>query len=189
MKNRIVTFTLIMMTFQGCTQTNQENSQKVETSETNNSLANTNDLKASELKNDNPLYSLLGKDVFGKEVFEFTSTLGIYESETMKSTIHLQYFDAGVEIVYNADDHKISSIFLLGPNYSNWYEPYTGELPYEFNWNTTKSEVESIIGNAKETKLMSEIYYQYEHHKIEILYFKGSENPKIQSIQIRNFEE
>lgn len=53
----------------------------------------------------------------------------------------------------------------------------------------TKNEIESIIGYGKERQLMSDVYYQYKHHKIEIEYFKDSENPKMKSIQIRNFEE
>lgn len=183
MKNRILTFILTLIVFQGYSQVNQENYQTEDKLETGMVL------RAFEYKTSNPLYYLLGKDVFGKEAFEFTSTLGIYESETTQNSTHLQYFDSGVEIVYNTADNKISSIFLLAPNNGYGYEPYTGELPYEFNWNTTKSEVKNVIGNAKERQLMSDVYYQYKVHKIEIFYFKDSENPKIQSIQIRNFEE
>lgn len=171
------------MVFQGYSQVDRGNGQTGDRTETDFVL------RAFELKTSNPLYYLLGKDVFGKEAIEFTGSLGISEKESTQSYIHLQYFDSGVEIVYNADNNKISSIFLLAPNYGNGYKPYTGELPYEFNWNTTKSEVESTIGYGKERQPMHDVYYRYEHHKIEILYFKDSEDPKIQSIQIRNFEE
>lgn len=146
-------------------------------------------LRAFELKKSNPLYNLLGKDVFGKEVVDFTSSLGTSETESFRDIRHLQYFASGVEIVYNVKDEKIASIFLHAPNYNNWYDPYSGELPYGFNWSMTKSDVENLIGYGEERQLMSDVYYQYKHHKIEIKYFKGSENPKMKSIQIRNFEE
>lgn len=183
MKNRILTFTFIMTVLSACSQNNQKNSPIVDTPKSDI------ELKTFDLKKSNPLYYLLGKDVFGKEAFEFTSSLGISETESTQSNIHLQYFTSGVEIVYDVSDKKITSIFLLAPNADNWYEPYTGKLPYGFNWNMPKNEIESTIGYGKERQLMSDVYYQYKHHKIEIEYFKGSENPKMKSIQIRNFEE
>lgn len=178
MKNRILTFTLILTVFQGFA---QEEPTFSDTSEVI--------LRAFEIKKSNPLYYLLGKKVFGKEAFDFTSSLGVSETEFFHDIRHLQYFASGVEIVYDVKDEKIASIFLLAPNSDNWYKPYAGELPYGFNWNMTKSEVESIIGYGTECHLMSDVFYQYKHHKIEIDYFKGSENPKMKSIQIRNFEE
>lgn len=183
MKNRILTFTLILTVFQGYSQVDQENHQTAGRSETNV------ELRAFEIEKSNPLYYLIGKEVFGKEAFDFTSSLGISETESFRDIRHLQYFASGVEIVYLENDKKITSIFLLAPNYSNWYEPYTNKLPYGLNWNMTKSEVESIIGYGTERQLMSDIFYQYKHHKIEIAYFKDSEDPKMQSIQIRNFEK
>lgn len=183
MKNRILTFAFIMIVLSACSEANPKNSPIVDIPKPDT------ELKAFEIEKSNPLYYLLGKDVFGKEAFEFTSSLGISETESTQSNIHLQYFASGVEIVYNANDEKITAIFLLAPSYSNWQEPYTGKLPYGFNWNMTKSDVENIIGNGEERQLMSDVYYQYKHHKIEIEYFKGSENPKMKSIQIRNFEE
>lgn len=183
MKNRILTFTFIMTVLSACSQTNQKDLPIVDASKQDS------EQKAFEIEKSNPLYNLLGKDVFGKEAFEFTSSLGISETESTQSNIHLQYFASGVEIVYDVSDKKITSIFLLAPNADNWYEPYTGKLPYGSNWNMTKNEIESIIGYGKERQLMSDVYYQYKHHKIEIEYFKGSENPKMKSIQIRNFEE
>lgn len=183
MKNRILTFTFIMTVLSSCSQANQKDSPIVDASKQDT------EQKAFEIEKSNPLYNLLGKDVFGKEAFEFTSSLGISETESMQSNIHLQYFASGVEIVYNSNDEKITAIFLLAPNYSNWYEPYAEKLPNGFNWNMTKSDVENIIGYGEERQLMSDVYYQYKHHKIEIEYFKGSENPKMKSIQIRNFEK
>lgn len=196
MKKRILIFTLILIATQGFSQVkttsnNPEYLPATDTSKTNKSLekVSTSELRAFEIKTSNPLYYLLGKEVFGKEAFAFTSSLGISEKESFQDIRHLQYFASGVEIVYNVKDEKITSIFLLAPNYNNWYEPYTGKLPFGLNWNMTKSEVEHIIGYGTERQLMSDIFYQYKHHKVEIAYFKGSENPKMESIQIRDFEE
>ncbi len=179
MKKKLLIITLILIAFQGFSQ---------EEPFSFHSLKGSN-WGAFDIKTDNPLYNLIGKEVFGKESFDFTSSLGIPETESFQDIRHLQYFASGVEIVYKANVEKIASIFLLAPNYSNWYEAFTGKLPYGLNWNMTKSEVENRIGNGEEYHRMSDVFYQYKSLQIEIAYFKGSENPKMESIQIRDFEE
>src|SRR5690606_40535610 len=62
-------------------------------------------------------------------------SLGALETESFQDIRHLQYFASGVEIVYDINDKKLASIFLLAPNYSKWYKPYVGELPFGLNWN------------------------------------------------------
>lgn len=179
MKKKLLIITLILIAFQGFSQ---------EEPFSFHSLKGSN-WGAFDIKTDNPLYNLIGKEVFGKESFDFTSSLGIPETESFQDIRHLQYFTSGVEIVYKANDEKIASIFLLAPNYSSWYEAFTGKLPYGLNWNMTKSEVENRIGNGEEYHRMSDVFYQYKSLQIEIAYFKDSENPKMESIQIRDFEE
>lgn len=179
MKKKLLIITLILIAFQGFSQ---------EEPFSFHSLKGSN-WGAFDIKTDNPLYNLIGKEVFGKESFDFTSSLGIPETESFQDIRHLQYFASGVEIVYKANDEKIASIFLLAPNYSSWYEAFTGKLPYGLNWNMTKSEVENRIGNGEEYHRMSDVFYQYKSLQIEIAYFKDSENPKMESIQIRDFEE
>lgn len=179
MKKKLLIITLILIAFQGFSQ---------EEPFSFHSLKGSN-WGAFDIKTDNPLYNLIGKEVFGKESFDFTSSLGIPETESFQDIRHLQYFASGVEIVYKANDEKIASIFLLAPNYSSWYEAFTGKLPYGLNWNMTKSEVENRIGNGEEYHRMSDVFYQYRSLQIEIAYFKDSENPKMESIQIRDFEE
>src|SRR5690606_22936554 len=179
MKKKLLILTLILIVFQGFSQEEPFSFHSLKGS----------DWGAFEINTDNPLYNLIGKDVFGKEAFDFTSSLGIPETESFQDIRHLQYFTSGVEIVYNVNDEKIASIFLLAPNYSSWYEAYTGELPYGLNWNMTKSEVENRIGNGEEYHRLSDVLYQYKSLEIEIAYFKGSENPYLKSIQIRDFEE
>src|SRR5690554_1614878 len=145
---------------------------------------------AFDIKTDNPLYYLIGKEVFGKEAFDFTSSLGIPETESFHDIRHLQYFASGVEIVYDINDEKIASIFLLAPNYNNWYEPYTGELPFGLNWNMSKSEVETLLGKGMEEHVWGNDYvYQYPEHFISIKYISEVEDPKMESIQIRDFEK
>lgn len=178
MKKKLLIITLILIAFQGFSQ---------EEPFSFHSLKGSN-WGAFDIKTDNPLYNLIGKEVFGKESFDFTSSLGIPETESFQDIRHLQYFASGVEIVYKANDEKIASIFLLAPNYSSWYEAFTGKLPYGLNWNMTKSEVENRIGNGEEYHRMSDVFYQYKSLQIEIAYFKDSENPKMESIQIRDFE-
>ncbi|NLN33787.1 MAG: hypothetical protein GX159_09385 [Flavobacteriaceae bacterium] len=179
MKKKLLIITLILIAFQGFSQ---------EEPFSFHSLKGSN-WGVFDIKTDNPLYNLIGKEVFGKESFDFTSSLGIPETESFQDIRHLQYFASGVEIVYKANDEKIASIFLLAPNYSSWYEAFTGKLPYGLNWNMTKSEVENRIGNGEEYHRMSDVFYQYKSLQIEITYFKGSENPYLKSIQIRDFEE
>lgn len=178
MKKKLLIITLILIAFQGFSQ---------EEPFSFHSLKGSN-WGAFDIKTDNPLYNLIGKEVFGKESFDFTSSLGIPETESFQDIRHLQYFASGVEIVYKANDEKIASIFLLAPNYSSWYEAFTGKLPYGLNWNMTKSEVENRIGNGEEYHRMSDVFHQYKSLQIEIAYFKDSENPKMESIQIRDFE-
>lgn len=150
MKKKLLIITLILIAFQGFSQ---------EEPFSFHSLKGSN-WGAFDIKTDNPLYNLIGKEVFGKESFDFTSSLGIPETESFQDIRHLQYFASGVEIVYKANDEKIASIFLLAPNYSSWYEAFTGKLPYGLNWNMTKSEVENRIGNGEEYHRMSDVYAQ-----------------------------
>ena len=109
MKKKLLIITLILIAFQGFSQ---------EEPFSFHSLKGSN-WGAFDIKTDNPLYNLIGKEVFGKESFDFTSSLGIPETESFQDIRHLQYFASGVEIVYKANDEKIASIFLLAPNYSS----------------------------------------------------------------------
>lgn len=137
---------------------------------------------------DNPLYSLIGKEIFGHEAIDFISTLGSQVTVSIENISHLQYFADGVEIVYDLYNGKILAVFLLAPNSNDAYQPYSGELPFRLNWNMTKNEVESLLGKSEMRQLMSDVYYQYKIHKIEIDFFENSESPKMKTIQIRNFD-
>ena len=184
MKNKFSTLLLILIAFQGFS-----HNESFSIYSFSDIVTEDSNKDGFEISKSNPLSLLLGKDVFGKEAFEFTSTLGIYETESFRDIRHLQYFNSGVEIVYEEKDKKIASIFLFGPDPNSWYEPYTEKLPYDLNWNMTKQSVENLIGKGEEHQLMSDVFYQYKSLKIQINYFKGSDNPKMQSILIGNFED
>lgn len=180
MKKKILVLTLILTAFQGFSQEEPFCFH----------LLKGSNLGAFDIKTDNPLYNLIGKDVFGKEAFDFTSSLGALETESLQDIRHLQYFASGVEIVYDINDKKLASIFLLAPNYSKWYKPYVGELPFGLNWNMIKSEVETILGKGIEDHVWGNNYvYQYPEHFISIKYVSEVEDPKMESIQIRDFEK
>lgn len=180
MKKIILIFTLILIAFQGFSQ---------EETSSFHSLKDSG-WGAFDIKTNNPLYNLIGKEVFGEEAFDFTNSLGNMEAESFRDIRHLQYFASGVEIVYDINDKKIASIFLLAPNYNKWYNPYAGELPFGLNWNMNKSEVETLLGKGIEEHVWGNDYvYQYPEHFISIQYVSEVEDPKMESIQIRDFEK
>lgn len=137
----------------------------------------------------NPLYNFIGQDVFGEESVRFRNSLGDYETESFNDTEHLMYFSAGVEIIYDSKDEKISGIFLLGHD-QMWYEAYANELPMGLKWEMTKSEIEILLGKGIEQHIYANDYaYHYPDHFISIKYVSEGEDPKMETIQIRSFEK
>ena len=137
----------------------------------------------------NSFYNFIGQDVFGEESMRFRNSLGDYETESFNDIRHLMYFSAGVEIVYDSKDDKISGIFLLGHD-QMWYEPYANELPMGLKWEMTKSEVETLLGKGIEHHVYGNDYvYHYPEHFISIKYVSEGEDPKMETIQIRSFEK
>jgi len=137
----------------------------------------------------NSFYNFIGQDVFGEESMRYRNSLGDYETESFNDIRHLMYFSAGVEIVYDSKDDKISGIFLLGHD-QMWYKPYANELPMGLKWEMTKSEVETLLGKGIEHHVYGNDYvYHYPEHFISIKYVSEGEDPKMETIQIRSFEK
>jgi hypothetical protein len=114
-----------------------------------------------------PLFSSLGKDINSPEMKTWLLSLGTPE---ISSGSFYNYKSEGISLLVD-NEHKLSAIFFYSEG-ADGYRQYQGDLPFGLSFQSTRKEIESVLGrpDASGGKGVINYWTSYRSKGIGIVY-------------------